>query len=80
MRKVVGNDAVTIPIVGDVYHSQEPEITYPLTYSLANFIDLNQDGNLEVVVDIRKWEKFGAIIYQIDGQDVIQSLGAVPSR
>jgi len=80
MRKVVGNDAVTIPIVGDVYHSQEPEITYPLTYSLANFIDLNQDGALEVIVDTRNWEDFGAIIYQIDGQDVIQALGAVPNR
>jgi hypothetical protein len=76
MRKVAGNDAVTKLIVGDVYDSQELELTYPRTYSLANFIDLNQDGALEVVVDIRQWEGFGAIVYQIDGQDVIQSLRA----
>ncbi len=77
MRKVAGNEAVTLPIVGDVYHSQEIEITFPPTYSLANFIDLNQDGALEVVVDIQKWEGFGAIVYQVDDQDVIQTLRAV---
>jgi hypothetical protein len=76
MRKVVGNDAVTLPIVADVYHSRELEMTFPRTYSLANFIDLNQDGVLEVVVDIRGWEMFGAIVFQIDGDDVIQTLRA----
>jgi len=80
MRKVAGNDAVTLPILGDVYHSPEPEITFPLTYSLANFMDLNQDGILEVVVDIQKWEGVGAIVYQIDDQDVIQTLRAVCPR
>jgi len=74
MRKVVGNDAVTVPIVGDVYRSQELEITYPITYSLINFIDLNQDGVLEVIVDTQKWENAGAIISQINGQEVIQVL------
>ena len=74
MRKVTGNDAVTFPIVGDVYHSQELEITYPTTYSLINFIDLNQDGVLEVIVDTQKWENVGARIYQINGQDVLQVL------
>lgn len=74
MRRVAGNDAVTVPMVSDVYHSQELEITYPTTYSLINFIDLNQDGVLEVIVDTRKWENVGAIIYQINGQDVMQVL------
>ena len=74
MRRVAGNDAVTIPLVADIYSSKEIEITYPRTYSLANFIDLNQDGVLEVVVDIQQWEGFGAIIYQIEGQDVHQAL------
>lgn len=76
MRQVAGNDAVTKLVVGDVYRSQELEITYPRTYSLANFIDLNQDGPLEVVVDIQQWEGFGARVFQIDGEDVIQTLGA----
>jgi hypothetical protein len=76
MRQVVGNEAVTRLVVGDVYRSEELEITFPLTYSLANLIDLNQDGRLEIVVDIQKWEGFGARVFQIDGQDVIQTLGA----
>jgi len=76
MRKVVGDDAVTIPLVADIYSSRELEITFPRTYSLSNFIDLNQDGILEVVVGIEKWEGFGAIIYQVNGQDVAQTLRA----
>lgn len=76
MRKVQGNDVLTIPVVKDIYYSQELEITFPRTYSAANFIDLNQDGVLEVVLEIRGWEKFGAIIYQIDDGDVIQTLRA----
>jgi hypothetical protein len=76
MRKVVGNDVLTTQILGDVYKSRDLEITFPRTYSIANFIDLNQDGVLEVLVDIRGWEKFGAIVYQIDEEDVIQTLRA----
>jgi len=72
MRKVAGNDAVTLPIVADVYHSQEAEITFPQAYSLGNFIDLNQDGVLEVVVDIQRWEGDGAAVYQINGQEITQ--------
>ena len=73
-----GNEAVTRLIVGDLYRSQELEITftYPRTYSLANFIDLNQDGRLEVVVEIQKWEGFGARVFQIDGEDVLPALSA----
>ena len=76
MRKVSGNDVITKLVLGDVYASKEPEITYPRTYSLANFIDLDQDSILEVVVSFLKWEGFGASIFQVDGQDVIQTLSA----
>jgi hypothetical protein len=76
MRKVIGNNAITDLVVGDVYDSKDQEITYPRTYSLANFIDLNQDGVLEVVVSFQKWEGFGASVFQIDGQDVTQTLSA----
>jgi len=76
MRKVAGNDVITTRIIGDVYDSPELEITYPRTYSLANFIDLNQDGVLEVVVSFLKWEGFGASVFQVDGQDVIEALRA----
>ena len=81
MRQVVGNDAVTKFVAGDIYRSQEPERSHPRIYSLTNFIDLNQDGRLEVVVETRKVETrqvqgYGAQVFQIDGEDVIQALGA----
>lgn len=74
MRKIVGTEVVMVPLVADVYFSREAEVTFPHTYSLANFIDLNQDGKLEVVVDFRKWEGFGAAVFQVNGQTVIQAL------
>ena len=76
MRKVSGNEVITKLVVGDLYDSKEPEITYPRTYSLANFIDLNQDGVLEVVVSFLKWEGFGASVFQVDGQNVTQTLSS----
>jgi hypothetical protein len=69
MRKVAGNEAVTVPLVADIYRSQEEEITYPRTYLLSNFIDLDQDDILEVVIDYQRWEQDGAIIYTIHGQE-----------
>ncbi len=72
LRKVQGNEAVTLPVAGDIYPSQGPETTFPYAYSLGNFIDLNQDGILEVVVDTQRWERPGALIYQIDGQNISQ--------
>jgi len=77
MRKVIGNDAITIPLVADVFSENNSGMTYPRTYALANFIDLNQDGIMEVVVGIQKWEGFGGSVYQINGQDVSQTLTAV---
>lgn len=74
MRRTVGNEVLTVPITGEIYSSPEPEITYPRTYSLANFLDLNRDGVLEVIVEIAGWEKAGAIIYQIDEGEIIESL------
>jgi len=80
MRKVMGDAARTQDIVSDVYVSQEPELTFPLTYSLVNFIDLNQDGVLEVIVEINRWEGFGASVYQIEGQNIIQRLNTICSQ
>jgi len=77
MRKVVGNDAVTVPLMSDIYYDNNSGMTFPHTNSLANFIDLNQDGIMEVVVDIQKWEGFGAMVFQINGQDVMQVLNVM---
>jgi hypothetical protein len=72
MRKVTGNDVVTIPLVKDYYVSSVPELelSYPKTYTLAQALDLNRDGTLEVIVHVSRWEGGGAIVYRLDGQNV----------
>jgi hypothetical protein len=72
MRKVAGKEALTLPLVADIYRSQEAETTYPRTYLLSNFIDLDQDSILEVVIDYHRWEEDGAILYTIHGQEIAQ--------
>lgn len=72
MHKVIRNQAITVPIVVDLYHSEEAEITFPRTYLLAGFMDLNQDHILEVVVDYQRWEEDGAMIYTIHDLEVTQ--------
>jgi hypothetical protein len=73
MRKVVGNDVTTVPLVADFYLSQQ-EVIHPSSYLIANFIDLDRDGKLEVVLEIQGWEKFGALVYQVEGETVTQIL------
>ena len=79
MRKVVGNHVVTVPLVGEYYVTSVPqlEISYPNTYTVVEAVDLNGDGTLEVVVDVRRWEGWGAIVYRVDGQNVREVLRAV---
>lgn len=77
MRKVLGNDVATVPLIKEYYVSSAAELSYPRTYTLAEAIDLNQDGNLEVVVDVRRWEGAGAIVFRVDGQNVREVLRAI---
>lgn len=81
MRKVIGNNILTIPLVKDYYVSSVPniEISYPNTYTLAEVVDLNGDGTLEVIVDVRRWEGWGAIVYRLDGQNVREVIRTICS-
>jgi len=69
MRKVAGNSVVTIPIVADYYY-QNVEIQFPLTYSALFVADLNNDGILEILVGVERWEGSGVIVYEVDGTNV----------
>lgn len=66
MRKVVENSVVTVPLVAD-YYTQEVELQFPLTYSGLLVADLNNDGVMEVVVGVERWEGSGVMAYEIDG-------------
>ena len=81
MRKVIGNNVLTVPLVKDYYVSSDPELemSYPNTYTLAEAVDLNGDGTLEVIVDVRHWEGWGAIVYRVDGQNVREVLSTICS-
>jgi hypothetical protein len=76
MRKAVGEEVMTTPLVGEYYDSAEPVLTFPFTYSLEHVLDLNGDGTLEVVVGVQGWEESGAQVYEIDDLDVTQVLAA----
>jgi hypothetical protein len=77
MRKVLGNNVLTIPLISEYYLSSAPELSYPRTYTMAEAIDLNRDGILEVVVDVSRWEGNGAIVFRVDGQNAREVLRAI---
>jgi hypothetical protein len=79
MRRVFGDQVLTIPLVKDYYVSSVPavELSYPYTYTLVDAVDLNHDGTLEVVVEVSRWEGGGAIVYRVDGQNVREVMRAV---
>jgi hypothetical protein len=74
LRKVSGDAVITLPVVADVYHFSQPEAAYPYTYLLSSFLDLNQDGNLEVILDVTRWEGYGILVFEIKGSEIIQAL------
>lgn len=69
MRKVVMNSVVTIPVIADYYY-QDVEIQFPLTYSGLFVADLNNDGILEVLVGLERWEGSGVIVLEVDETNV----------
>lgn len=77
MRKLVGADVVTIPVAADLYTNPEPEQVFPFTYTLANLLDLNQDGVLDLIVEVSRWEGDGVIIYDVEGTLVSEAIRAV---
>jgi hypothetical protein len=77
MRKIVGSEVSTVPVVADLYTAQTAELNFPYTYSIAGLLDLNRDGTMELVVGLTRWEGDGVAIYEIDGPNVTQVLSAI---
>jgi hypothetical protein len=76
LRKVSGNDVVTVPIAAEYYPTNATEATYANTYSLEQVLDLNRDGKMEIIVGIRHWEGLGAIIFEIRDAKPLEALKA----
>lgn len=79
MRTVIGNEVVTVELVGD-YYDKVVEIQFPLTYHLKFIGDLNGDGRLEVVVGVSRWEGSGVMVFEIDGDEAEQVLSVMCSE
>lgn len=77
MRKVEGNNVLTVPIILEYYASGSPELSFPQTYTLIEALDLDQDGSLEVIVEVSRWEGGGAIVYRVNGQTVQEVIRAI---
>lgn len=66
MRKVVGDSVETVSILAD-YYDQEYPLQFPLTFARTFPADLDNDGVLEVLVGVERWEGSGIIVFEIDG-------------
>lgn len=77
MRKLVNGEVVTVPVVADLYTSPGPEQTFPLTYLLASLLDLDQDGILDLIVEVNRWEGGGVMVYQVEGTNVMEALRSI---
>ena len=42
-------------------------------------VDMDGDGSFEVIVDVRRLEGWGAIVYRVDGQNVREVLSTICS-
>jgi len=69
MRKIVGTSVATVPLVADYYY-QVVENQFPLTYATTFPADLNNDGVLEVMVGVERWEGSGVMVYEINGTTI----------
>ena len=69
LRKVVGEDVASIPLAMTVF-TEDIELADPVQYSVLAMLDLDGNGNLEIVLEGRYFEGRFVTVYEINGQDV----------
>jgi hypothetical protein len=70
MRKVVGDSVETVPVLANYYYQEYP-LQFPLIYAMTFPADLDDDGVLEILVGVERWEGLGIIVFEIDGTTVV---------
>lgn len=71
MRKVIGAQVYTVPLVADIYYNTAPWMNYPIIY------DLNGDGNLEIILSGRWWEGGGLFVHEVHGLNAVKVLDLI---
>ena len=74
MRKVIGGQVYTVPLVQDVYYGTTPILRFPPAYYLDNVFDLNGDGRYEIIVAGTWWEGSGYYVYEARGINTMEVL------
>lgn len=66
LRKIVGNDVVTVPLALDIYQ-ELAELAFPPQYDVLAVADLNGDGRMEIVVESNRYEGRLVTVYETYG-------------
>lgn len=56
----------TIRLAGKFYPDAQ-SLAFPESYSVLSVLDLNGDGRMEVLVDMKRWEGGGTLVFTFDG-------------
>ena len=70
MRKVIGAQVYTVPLVADIYYNTPPSMNYPIIYDVDHIYDLNGDGKLEIILSGQWWEGGGLFVHEVYGLNV----------
>jgi hypothetical protein len=75
VRMLVGEEVVTIPLVADYYPSSKSDVL-PVIYEIAAVMDLNADGDMEIVLDAFGAQGTQTYVFEVSGESVRQVLHA----
>jgi hypothetical protein len=76
MRKLTMDGVVTQRVIGEIYTSEET-LAFPPGYTLQGILDINADGQLEVLVYRQVWEGYGTILFELRGDRLEETLRLV---
>lgn len=74
MRKVIGAQVYTVPLVADIYYNTSPSMNYPIIYGVDHIYDLNGDGKSEIILSGQWWEGGGLFVHEVHGLNAVKVL------
>ncbi|MCK6540847.1 MAG: hypothetical protein L6Q26_12410 [Anaerolineales bacterium] len=77
MRKVIGAQVYTVPLVVEIYYATDSKMEYPIIYDVDHIYDLNGDGNLEIILSGRWWEGGGLFVHEVHELNAVRVLDLI---